>query len=140
MTLQNSTMTYEIIIVLILDLLFFTGIGLLILILRHIQTVTRKDTKPKTHVAKPIHQLDVEPDPLPFPYISSKPQNSNDITTYHSTKDILASGKFNADERKREYRRRGKSPSGVIDGVYNDAYLEAGSAYNDADRDWNADA
>lgn len=39
-----------------------------------------------------------------------------------------------------EYRRRGKSPSGVIDGVYNDMNRENGRPYNDMDRDWDADA
>jgi hypothetical protein len=70
----------------------------------------------------------------------SKPLDPDDITTYPSTTDILRSGKFSAEERKQEYRRRGKSPSGVIDGVYNDSYLEPGHIYNDFDRDWEADA
>ena len=38
------------------------------------------------------------------------------------TMDIPYSG-YSAAERAAEYRRRGKSPSGVIDGVYNDTYL-----------------
>lgn len=62
-----------------------------------------------------------------------------DITMY-SVKDIPKVGLFSASERKTEYRRRGKSPSGVIDGVYNDMYLEDGNTYNDMDRDWDADA
>jgi hypothetical protein len=45
--------------------------------------------------------------------------NPDDIKTY-PINDIMKSGKFTAFERKQEYRRRGKSPSGVIDGVYND--------------------
>jgi hypothetical protein len=64
----------------------------------------------------------------------------DDITTYATTKDIFASGRFTHEERRREYRRRGKSPSGVIDGEYNDMYLEGGAIYNDVDRDWEADA
>ena len=63
----------------------------------------------------------------------------DDITTYRSTNDILASGRFSADERSREYRRRGKSPSGIIDGIYNDMFLE-NDMYNDDFRDWEADA
>ena len=34
--------------------------------------------------------------------------------------EIKESGLFTPQERAAEYRRRGKSPSGVIDGVYND--------------------
>ena len=64
----------------------------------------------------------------------------DDITTYATTKDIFASGRFTPEERRREYIRRGKSPSGVIDGEYNDMYLEEGAIYNDMDRDWDADA
>lgn len=62
-----------------------------------------------------------------------------DITSFE-TKDIPKSGLFSASERRMEYRRRGKSPSGVIDGVYNDMYREDGHPYNDMDRDWDADA
>jgi hypothetical protein len=64
----------------------------------------------------------------------------DDITTYRTTKEIFASGRFTPEERSQEYRRRGKSPSGVIDGIYNDMNLEDGSYYNDMDRDWDADA
>jgi hypothetical protein len=49
-------------------------------------------------------------------------------------------GHLSVEERKTEYRRRGKSPSGVIDGVYNDMYREDGRSYSDAERDWDADA
>ena len=49
--------------------------------------------------------------------------------------DILASGRFAPEERRREYRRRGKSPSGVIDGIYNYMNLEDGASYNDIDRE-----
>lgn len=62
-----------------------------------------------------------------------------DITSYE-TKDIPRAGLFSAYERQLEYRRRGKSPSGVIDGVYNDMYRENGRPYSDVDRDWDADA
>lgn len=63
-----------------------------------------------------------------------------DDITKMSLDEILKSGKFTPEERKEEYRRRGKSPSGVIDGVYNDSYRENGKPYNDCDRDWEADA
>ena len=65
--------------------------------------------------------------------------DEHDITSYE-TKDIPKAGLFSAHERQMEYRRRGKSPSGVIDGVYNDMYRENGKPYNDMDRDWDADA
>jgi len=66
----------------------------------------------------------------------SKP---DDIKTYPFN-DIMKSGRFTPEERRGEYRRRGKSPSGVIDGVYNDTFRENGAAYNDCNRDWDADA
>jgi hypothetical protein len=64
----------------------------------------------------------------------------DDITPYPTTKDIFSSGRFTPWERRQEYIRRGKSPSGVIDGEYNDMYLAEGAIYNDMDRDWEADA
>jgi hypothetical protein len=63
-----------------------------------------------------------------------------DITSYRTTREIFESGLFTAEERRREYRRRGKSPSGVIDGEYNDFYLDEGEIYNDFRRDWDAGA
>lgn len=71
---------------------------------------------------------------------NSSPVDPDDITSYKTTVDIYKSGRFSAWERKKEYIRREKSPSGVVDGVYNDAYLEEGQIYNDFDRDWDADA
>ena len=73
-----------------------------------------------------------------FYYFQSE-VNLDDITTYRSTKAIFGSCRFTPDERRREYRRRGKSPSGVIDGIYNDMFLE-NDMYNDNYRDWEADA
>lgn len=67
------------------------------------------------------------------------PDDPDDIRAYRSTKDIFRSGRFTPQERAAEYRRRGKAPAGVIDGVYHDTYLEDG-VYNDVDRDWEADA
>ena len=53
--------------------------------------------------------------------------------------EIKACGMFTPEERAAEYRRRGKSPSGVIDGEYNDEY-RGNDEYNDQYRDWEADA
>jgi hypothetical protein len=47
---------------------------------------------------------------------------------------------YSAAMRRAEYIRRGQSPSGVIDGVYNDTYRPSGVSYNDTNRDWDADA
>ena len=71
---------------------------------------------------------------------NAEDDGENDITSYRTTREIFESGRFSADERRREYRRRGKSPSGVIDGEYNDMYLDEGEIYNDSQRDWDADA
>lgn len=49
-------------------------------------------------------------------------------------------GSLSAEERRLVYKIRGKSPSGVIDGVYNDMYRENDKPYSDMDRDWDADA
>lgn len=65
-------------------------------------------------------------------------QNKKDITKM-DINEIKECGEFSPEERASEYRRRGKSPSGVIDGVYNDAYRGNG-AYNDSYRDWDANA
>jgi hypothetical protein len=73
--------------------------------------------------------------PPPSHYYSN---SSDDIRDYDINK-IRSSGNFSAAEREVEYRRRGKSPSGVIDGVYNDAY-RGNDSYNDSYRDWDADA
>ena len=53
--------------------------------------------------------------------------------------EIKSSGRFTPQERAGEYRRRGKSPSGVINGEYNDEYL-GNDEYNDEYRDWDANA
>jgi hypothetical protein len=71
-----------------------------------------------------------------YPIVSST--GSSDIHDY-GINEIRSSGRFSAAERKVEYRRRGKSPSGVIDGVYNDEF-RGNDSYNDLDRDWDADA
>ena len=75
-------------------------------------------------------------------YRSTQYRSSNmsdhDIGQY-GINEIKSSGRFTPAERAAEYRRRGKSPSGVIDGVYNDSY-RGNDSYNDADRDWDADA
>ena len=86
-----------------------------------------------------IRQWLFEPQPTRYFYYQSE-TDLDDITTYATTKDIFASGRFSPVGRRLEYIRRGKSPSGVIDGEYNDMYLEDGAIYNDMDRDWEADA
>lgn len=84
-----------------------------------------------------LRRLNGESSSNPPADAGSNPQA--DITRM-DVRDIPKCGRFTAEERKAEYRRRGMSPSGVIDGVYNDTYLPPGEGYNDADRDWDADA
>jgi hypothetical protein len=55
------------------------------------------------------------------------------------TMDIPHS-RYSALERRMEYTRRGKSPSGFIDGVYNDMNRPSGVPYYDGNRDWDADS
>ncbi len=64
---------------------------------------------------------------------------SNPDITELEINEIKASGRFTPEERAAEYRRRGKSPSGVIDGEYNDEY-RGNDEYNDEYRDWDANA
>lgn len=90
-------------------------------------------------IIKTIRQWLFEPQPPRYFYYQSE-TDLDYITSYATTKDIFASGRFSSDEKRLEYIRRGKSPSGVIDGEYNDMYLEDGAIYNDMDRDWEADA
>jgi len=80
------------------------------------------------------HKNPIPPKPRPGEF------DEDDISSYESTIDIWRSGRFSSEERRQEYRRRGKSPSGVIDGEYNDTYLEDDEVYNDQNRDWDADA
>jgi len=53
--------------------------------------------------------------------------------------EIKSCGQFSSNERADEYRRRGKFPSGVIDGKYNDEN-RGNDEYTDKYRDWKADA
>jgi hypothetical protein len=55
------------------------------------------------------------------------------------TMDIPHSG-YSAIERRAEYMRRGQSPSGFINGVYNDQNRPSGVPYYDGNRDWDADS
>jgi hypothetical protein len=80
--------------------------------------------------------------------ITGKKDQPTESTYYRSygggiqdmvTMDIPHSG-YSAAERRAEYIRRGQSPSGVIDGIYNDTYRLSGVPYNDSNRDWDADA
>lgn len=66
--------------------------------------------------------------------------DAKDIMTYPTARSIYNSGKFSAEERRAEYKRRGKGPAGVIDGEYNDTYCDPDDYYNDFERDWEADA
>jgi hypothetical protein len=79
--------------------------------------------------------------------ITGKKDQPSESTYYRSygggihdmdTMDIPHSG-YSAAERRAEYRRRGKSPSGFIDGVYNDMNRPSGVPYYDGNRDWDAD-
>jgi hypothetical protein len=94
----------------------------------------RKTIMKRKKIIRPIRPA------FPIPILTITGNDDADITQYKTTRDIVRSRNFSAGERQKEYRRRGKSPSGVIDGVYNDAYLENGASYNDMDRDWDADA
>ena len=80
--------------------------------------------------------------------LTGKKSQPSESTRYRSygggiedldTMAILHSS-YSAAERRAEYIRRGQSPSGVIDGVYNDTYRPSGVSYNDCNRDWDADA
>jgi hypothetical protein len=80
--------------------------------------------------------------------ITGKKGQPTESIHYHSygggiqdldTMDIPHSG-YSALERRAEYRRRGKSPSGFIDGIYNDMNRPSGVPYYDGNRDWDADA
>jgi hypothetical protein len=57
---------------------------------------------------------------------------------YLDTMDIPHSG-YSAEQRRAEYMRRGKSPSGFINGVYNDQNRPLNVPYYDGNRDWGAD-
>jgi hypothetical protein len=54
------------------------------------------------------------------------------------TMDIPHSG-YSATERRAEYVRRRQSPSGFINGVYNDQNRPRNVPYYDGNRDWGAD-
>lgn len=66
------------------------------------------------------------------------PRSSGGRIEELDTMDIPHSG-YSAGQRRAEYRRRGHSPSGFIDGVYNDSQRPPGVPYNDFNRDWDAD-
>jgi hypothetical protein len=80
--------------------------------------------------------------------ITGKKSQPTESTHYRSygggiqdldTMDIPHSG-YSALERHMEYMRRGKSPSGFINGVYNDQNRPSCVSYYDGNRDWDADA
>jgi hypothetical protein len=74
-----------------------------------------------------------------------QPTESTDYLSYGGgiqnldTMEIPHSG-YSALERRAEYMRRGKSPSGFINGVYNDQNRPSGVSYYDGNRDWDADS
>lgn len=72
-----------------------------------------------------------------WPFSDFDPDN---ITTYPTARSICKSGRFTAEERKAEYKRRGKGPAVVIEGEYNDTYCDPGNDYNDFERNWDVDA
>ena len=80
--------------------------------------------------------------------ITGKKDQPPESAHYHSfgggienldTMDIPQSG-YSPIERRAEYTRRGKSPSGFINGVYNDQNRPSGVPYYDGNRDLDADA
>jgi len=71
-------------------------------------------------------------------YVSRFPSSGSGIE-YLDTMDIPHSG-YSALERGAEYMRRGKSPSGFINGVYNDQNRPSGVSYYDGNRDRDAGA
>jgi hypothetical protein len=91
------------------------------------------------HMKRPTYLIRKDPneDFLDFSFHNNT--EPNDITSYRTTKEIVESGIYTPDERRREYVRRGKSPSGVINGEYNDTFLEDDETYNNTNRDWDAD-
>ena len=66
------------------------------------------------------------------------PSNGSSIE-YLDTMDIPHSG-YSATQRRAEYMRRGQSPSGFINGVYNDQNRPSGVSYYDGNRDRDAGA
>ena len=113
-------------------------IALVILIVVHTGNKTLKNHKPVKQAAAPALKKiskTISTKPI-ITYYSDTP----DIKEYPTTTAIYASRQFSASERRAEYRRREKSPSGVIDAVYNDMYREDGVSYNDLNRDWDANA
>ena len=74
-----------------------------------------------------------------FWWRKEEPKDKKDDIRNYDINEIMKSGKFTPEERRAEYRRRKKSPSGVIDGEYNDLY-RGNLEYNDIYRDWDADA
>jgi hypothetical protein len=117
----------EVIVLCLALLLFFLALGALLFL--NFRERSRKKSKRATNVHVAPHRS----------FLSGFDDDDKDITTY-ATEDIPKVALFSAHERKMEYRRRGKSPSGVIDGVYNDMNRDGDRPYSDMDRDWDADA
>jgi hypothetical protein len=85
-------------------------------------------------VVEKLHILWHKPDSK---YESRFPSSGSGIE-YLDTMDIPHSG-YSAIQRRAEYMRRGQSPSGFINGVYNDQNRPHNVPYYDGNRDWGAD-
>jgi hypothetical protein len=85
-------------------------------------------------VVERLHILWHKPDSK---YESRFPSSGSGIE-YLDTMNIPHSG-YSAEQRRAEYMRRGQSPSGFINGVYNDQNRPRNVPYYDGNRDWDAD-
>jgi len=85
-------------------------------------------------VVEKLHILWHQPGGKYEPRIASTGSSIEDLDTM----DIPHSG-YSALERRMEYMRRGQSPSGFINGVYNDQNRPRNVPYYDGNRDWGAD-
>jgi hypothetical protein len=125
--MNGSTFVVDTVVIFLLIVLFVSALGLIIILTLYLLKISgfmKHQTKFVRSTSRSLPQY--------------SRADSSDIRDY-GINEILSSGRFSAAERKAEYRRRGKSPSGVIDGIYNDAY-RGNESYNDSYRDWDADA
>jgi hypothetical protein len=84
--------------------------------------------------AEKLHILWHKPDSKYEPRFPSSGSGMENLDTM----DIPHSG-YSAEQRRAEYMRRGQSPSGFINGVYNDQNRPRNVPYYDGNRDWDAD-
>lgn len=128
-----------VIIIALLVILALSTLGLLVTLALYFKKIYRaakrlrkKEQNTPLSAASKMKQIP------PQKFLVSSSAGRGDIRNY-GINEIRSSGRFSAAERKLEYRRRGKSPSGVIDGIYNDEF-RGNDSYNDMYRDWDADA